>query len=89
MLSDRTIGIGFVIVGLVSALPGIAELMTGQLIYAGGGKQPWVRGFFQFFFGPYAHLASGYVTLCIASALIVQGARLILRKPRITAKEAE
>ena len=89
MLSERTIGVFVVILGIFIALPGVAEVMSGQLIFTSGGKHPWMRGFFQLFFGSYAHLASGYITLCIASALIVQGARLILRKPHILHKEAE
>lgn len=79
MLSERAAGIGTVVIGCSIYLGGLAELLSGQLLFAGGGKHPWLRGVLTSMLGQQAYIGAAFLAFCVGSFFIMLGIRLIRR----------
>lgn len=81
IFSDRNVGFGMVVMGCVVQLQGLAQLFSGQLLFTGQGKHPWLRGFFAVF-GDHAVAASVLFYFLLGASFIFMGCNLIKRYRR-------
>jgi len=80
--SDRNVGFGMVVMGCLVILQGLAQLFSGQLLFTGQGKHPWLKGFFMAVFGDYAVAASVLFYFLLGASFIFMGCNLIRRYRR-------
>jgi len=69
IFSDRNVGFGMVVMGCLVQLQGLAQLFSGQLLFTGQGKHPWLKGFFITVFGDYAVALRYYFISFLEAAL--------------------
>lgn len=79
MIIDRVAGIGMIVIGCLIYLGGVVELFSGELLFTGGGKHPWLSGFLTLLLGKYAFVGAAFLAFCIASFFVLLGIRAFRR----------
>lgn len=80
MAAQRILGGGFIFLGVLAYLEGLAHFFSGVTQVSPGSKHRWLEGFF-LMFGSFAPHVAALVAFCMGSALVLLGLR-ILRSPQ-------
>lgn len=76
IFSNRSIGIGMVLIGCFGYLHGIYQLFSHQLL-VGQGKHLWLKGFLESLLGGYSYVGGALVSILIGSAFIYLGVKYV------------